>query len=781
MLDRPGIQNLADRGELVGVARRKAKPTDRVTIKPAEVEEHLANGWSISRRGARSVVMARPKRHDVLLEDRVWTLLWAMAFPQMSGTRGAQVTVNPGADHKVTSQVDVLAMDEDLCLAVECKSAEVRGKRPSFQHELAKHAAVREPLLRSVHAVGGRGSKRTVVLVLWTRNAVLSINDRERARDQNVVLLNETDLDYFEALVHHLGPAARYQFLAEVIPGRAIPGLEIRVPALQSKMGAHECYTFSVAPEYLLKIAYVAHRTSRDSDVDTYQRMLTRSRLQKIAAYIRSGPDAMFPTNIVINFDRPEKGRRSNITFEKSRQEDGAEGATYGWLTLRPAYKSAWIIDGQHRLYAYSYAGPDAAARGRLSVLAFVGLPGQVQQKLFVEINAEQKSVKRSLLQELYPDLHRDASDPSWRAKAVISKSIQDLNDDSDSPFFDRIQLTTAPRTELRCISLTSLFTALEKPGFFWSAIKGNQILSAGPFWDTTDEKMIRRATTLLNSWFGKIRAAVPDWWGAGASDGGGLAMNDGVSIAVDVFRSVIDHLDAKRVRFPDLSPKELTECTGKWADALADYFAGMSEDQRRQFRAHRGNQGHAVGLRHAQGFIQQRFPDFQPVGLSDFLEREKARTNDTAISRINDMERQICRVAIGALKARYGADEDLWWYQGVPRGVRASASGKQEDDLNKRGAKENYLDFIDYREIVHDNWPLLGDVLAPGKQTQNKATRTDWMTKTNKIRQITAHGSSGTWVSFEELEYLNGRLEWLKGLPVPASPPSHDETSVVR
>ena len=771
MLDRPSVRNLLSRADLIGLARRKARSYDQESVRRSDVEDYKTKGWTVSRTGAQSAVMTRAKSHDVLLEDRVWNLLWQMQFPSMSGAGGAFVEVSE-ASESVTSQVDVMAADDDLCLAIECKSALARGRRPAFQQELAKHSAVRAPLARAINAQGGKASKRTVVLVLWTNNALLSANDRVRAREQNVVLLNEADLEYYETLVHHLGPAARYQFLAELIPGKAIPGLEIRVPALKSKMGAYECYTFSIAPDYLLKVAYVAHRSSRDSDIDTYQRMVVRSRLKKIAGYICSGPDAMFPTNIVINFEKPSTSRRPFVAFEKARQEEGAEGATFGWLTLRPAYKSAWIIDGQHRLYAYSYVGADVASRSRLSVLAFVGLPGRVQQKLFVDINAEQKSVKRNLLLELHPDIHRGDDDLKWRTKAIISKAIQELNDDVDSPLFDRIQLATTPKTDTRCITLTSLFAALEKPGFFTYSARGNQIVTPGPFWGPTDDKIIGRTTAVLNCWFAEVQAAVPDWWAAGAAEGGGLAMNDGVSIAVDVLRSVTEHLDQGRVKLAELSSPELTNRLRPWAVALAGYFAEMTDDHRRQFRQLRGNQGHATGLRHAQRSIQLAFPDFQPEGLAEFLEREKANTNDAAMARIVDIERQLCRVVIGGLRAQYGIEEDAWWYHGVPTRIRTAAALLQQEDRNRRGAQENYLDFIDYREVIHYNWPLLGDILAPGKQNQNKATRTHWMTSVNEIRKIAAHGSSAAWVSFEQLDELTDRLTWLKGLSVPAAVP---------
>ena len=44
-----------------------------------------------------------------------------------------------------------------------------------------------------------------------------------------------------------------------------------------------------------------------------------------------------------------------------------------------------------------------------VSVMAFVGLEASEQARLFVDINARQKKVKQSLLQELYSELHWDA------------------------------------------------------------------------------------------------------------------------------------------------------------------------------------------------------------------------------------------------------------------------------------------------------------------------------------------------------------------------------------
>ena len=128
-------------------------------------------------------------------------------------------------------------------------------------------------------------------------------------------------------------------------------------------MGGENCYTFSISPDYLLKIAYISHRLKgKASDVSTYQRMVSKSRLNKIKEYISN--QGIFPTNIVINLDK-----NRHLRFERAKQEGDRDEAVFGWLNISPSYKSAWIIDGQHRLFAYS--GHELSKKSVLSVLAF--------------------------------------------------------------------------------------------------------------------------------------------------------------------------------------------------------------------------------------------------------------------------------------------------------------------------------------------------------------------------------------------------------------------------
>ena len=760
MWDKSNLANVFDRADLRGQAIMRSRTNDSESVRHSELESRLDDGWTVVREAKATVRVSRPKTASASLEDRVWSLMWSLGFPHLSGAGGALLTVSSDGPTRVTTQIDVLAIDDETCIAIECKSRQTIGRRDALQQEMAKHSLIREKL---ANAVSGRGrKKRSVALGFWTSNAILSPNDRERAKAQNVALLTDEDLTYYEELAKQIGPAARYQLLADFLPGRPVPGLSIRVPALSARMGGFRTFTFTASPEWLLKVAFVSHRArGKSSDVRTYQRMIKKRRLAEIRAFLAE-PNSIFPTNLVISLESGKHG--SGAKFEETKQDPAAEGASLGWLTLNPTYKSAWVIDGQHRLYAYS--GHPRASRDHLTIVAFEGLPGSIQQQLFIDINSKQKSVKPSLLQELYADINRESDDPRKVTQALISESVQNMDANRDSPLFGRVLLSDESRTSTRCVSLTALFSALEKPGLYYRTVtQNNVVVDPGLFWSADDGASIERTTVIVDSWLKGIRHRASDWWAAGAGPGGGLAMNDGLGVCINVLRSVAEHIDAEKPRLSDGPAKEAVSRLKPYAEALGDHFAGMNADERRAFRGLRGNQGQTAGTRHAQKAVQDRFASFQPPGLAEFLELERERTNDKAMTIVNRIDRLLNRTVVAVLKDNLNTPSrpDGWWYEAVPLSIRQVVTKAQQDDRNQRGSLEAYFNLIHYRDIIENKWALLGPVFGRGKRTDRKSMQTAWLVRTNEIRQVAAHGSSGATVTLEQLSELQECSEWLQ------------------
>lgn len=752
------LQNVHAADSLRGLARARASNYETKTVRRRFVEAHRKMGWTVDKKNEKSVRLRRRKVHNVRLEDRVWSLLYRMGFTYLSGKSGASLLLNPKEPNGPKSQIDVVAIDDDVAFAIECKSAERRGKRPQFQEELGKHALIRGGFSSAMNSQYALDHKRAVVLAMFQHNIILSDNDKDRARQANVVLFDEQDLSYYENLASQVGPAAKYQFFSDALPNKEVQGLRIRVPAIRAKMGGFNCYGFCISPEYLLKVSFVSHRVKgKGSDVNTYQRMLKKSRLKEIKEYITK--DGIFPTNIVINADK------KHLRFERIRQKadpyvDSRSGML-GWLEIRPTYKSAWIIDGQHRLYAYS--GHKRAPNSLLSVLAFEGLPASKQAELFIDINNKQKTVKRSLLEELYAELHWDAADPRIRVKAIVSKAIQELNTDPESPFHQRIQEADDTKSPTRCITLASLYGAIEKKGFHIVKEKHDQVVEYGPLWEGDRALTLKRTTYTLKNWFNLIRYGAEDWWDKGSGEGGGLAMNDAVIACIDVLRSLFYHLDASGQKLVDMDNEELFECVRKYGEALAGYLGSLSENDRMYFRSLRGVQGQTTRTRLCQKAIRLQCPDFSPPGLDEFLNLEKAGTNKKAKEVLDRMEVTLQKLIIDQLRYAFGPDETQWWVKGVPKAVRIKARERQEEDDRRRGGMEYYLDLIDYRRIAVTNWGLFEPLLAYGK-SGNKDARTAWLDFVNEQRNLVAHPSSGASVSFDDLGRLQEYDEWLSG-----------------
>ena len=333
----------------------------------AKVKLEEEDGWRVVRKNSKSTRMAKPKPADEQLEDEVWSILAQMGFKELSKGRQFTIAVEAGLPPR---QIDVFAKDDESIVIVECTQRDTPGKK-SMAGLIEKIRAIREGLLKSIRRAYGQQAKLKVKYVIATRNISWSDVDLAKCKEAQIAVITDGELNYYAALAQHLKHAARYQLLGHMFGGQKIDGLAREVVATRGKMGGETFYTFLIRPDELLKIAYVGHKASRDiENLETYQRMLQPNRLKKIAEYINGG--GKFPTNIVVNLKTAKKSELSFHVKEKFGEE------ALGVLHLPANYASAWIIDGQHRLYGYAHArGMEGynADSTVLPVLAYENLP----------------------------------------------------------------------------------------------------------------------------------------------------------------------------------------------------------------------------------------------------------------------------------------------------------------------------------------------------------------------------------------------------------------------
>ena len=120
----------------------------------------------------------------------------------------------------------------------------------------------------------------------------------------------------------------------------------------------------------------------------------------------------------------------------------------------------------------------------------------------------------------------------------------------------------------------------------------------------------------------------------------------------------------------------------------------------------------------------------------------------------------------LDTLKADF--DGENWWYEGIPQKIRTKAAERQEEEKGK-GGREDYLDILDFRKIVLENWQIFQDVLAHGAGSKDKKTK--WIEQLNSMRKIVMHPAKAQYITWDELATLKEYKEWLFGAPTEATP----------
>jgi DNA sulfur modification protein DndB len=281
------FQGLISGSALTKERKLRKKPFIFESIPLALLSEYQQNGWIEHKRFKTKVRVKKPKPVDVAFEDRVWCVLADMGFDYMNSDRFFKLPYSD--DYSLTQQVDVVAVDEETILIVECKAAETVNKNRSFKESIEAISGKKEGILNALKNVFP-GSKHKVKFIFTTSNYVLPKPDLERLAHFDIIHFEEDEMGYYEDLTTHLGPATKYQLLGNLFEGQKIPALNNKVPAIKGKLGPYTFYSFSIEPERLLKLGYVLHRHKANKELmPTYQRVIKKDRLRAIETFIKQG------------------------------------------------------------------------------------------------------------------------------------------------------------------------------------------------------------------------------------------------------------------------------------------------------------------------------------------------------------------------------------------------------------------------------------------------------------------------------------------------------------
>ena len=654
--------------DLNKVRALRGKPYIEAKERRIALPELIEEGWEEfkSYKNNKFVGVRKEKKFDELFEDRVWTLFARLGFTSMNRDRYFEMSYDYN-NPNITQQIDVFAADEETVIIVECKASETI-KEGNFKKPIEAFHGQMDGLRKEAQK---RFPKAKVKFIWAAHNYIITPADQAKLREWDIAYFSDAVINYYYELAKHLGTCARYQLLGNLFANQEIRNMEDKIPAIQGEMGGHKYYSFSIEPERLLKIGYVLHRNEANKNMmPTYQRIIKKKRLTDVQKFINSG--GYFPNSLIISIDTGGKGLQFDMS---STKVDGAL-SRLGVLHLPKKYRSAYIIDGQHRLYGYSDS--EYAATNSVPVVAFVDLDRQEQIKLFMDINENQKAVPKTLRVTLNADMLWDSSDYNERRQALRSKIAQMFGEEDTSPLLGRVVIGEDEKSLIKCITVEAIQSALKKCDFLTQYGKKNSILHDGSFDVGSNQGTCDLLYPFLEGCLRYIKDNAVDEWERGDSNDGMLTMNRGIQAIIRVINDIVNMLIERKEVSPKLQKTdEIVKQVVFYLDPLIEYLNTLTSKDRKDLRGYFGGGADTRFWRAFQREIARQRPEFQPEGLSEYWENEAKTYNADSITYLREIEVRIKSIIEEKLSMYYG---DNWEIKGLPKTIYKHAKGLADE-----------------------------------------------------------------------------------------------------
>lgn len=741
-------------GKLVGqkeiLKLLKQKKSDDITenVDPSEVERYISEGWKLSKEFKNSIRMSKPKNTDLALEDEVWSLFALMGYKFLNRDRNFNLPYDKNNPTQ-TKQIDVFAKDDETILIVECKSSE-KNKRGDFKKELESYIGIIEGLRKSIQALFPK-TKFKFKFILATKNLSISEDDSKRLEKLKGVHLNEENIDYFFQLYSQLGAASKYQFLGNIFEGQEIPEMENKIPAVRGKMGGHTYYSFATEPENILKIGYVLHRNKANVNMmPTYQRLIKKSRLKSVHEFIENG--GYFPNSIVISIDA------KNCQFDPANTQVASTISDVGILHLPKKYKSAYIIDGQHRLYGYSNS--EYKNKNTIPVVAFINLSRDEQVQLFMQINENQKAVSKDLRNTLNADLLWTSENYLEQIKALCSRISIYLGEDRNSPLFNKISIGEDKKT----ITTQAIENALKKSKFLGKVSK-NKIEEIGLIYNGDIDFTYDKLKEYLTKGFEYLSTNIKEEWEK-ESDGV-ILINRGIYGFILLLSDILYYLnETKIIDSQKTAVNKILLEAKTYIDPIINFIKELNIEEREELKKAYGAGGENKYWRTFQKVVRDTHHKFNPEGLDEFIAKQEKQNNDRAFTIIRELETFFNQDFKNKLEDKF---DKMWFKKGLPPQVNESAvalaNKKNLEVENEEDEVEAWdcLTIIAYRAIAVKNWQDVfdKDYTKPGEEkiSGGKEEKTKWMVNLEQIRNKCVHSF---YVDPDELRFLEELFDWL-------------------
>ncbi|WP_353123412.1 DGQHR domain-containing protein [Dysgonomonas capnocytophagoides] len=729
--------------------RKSQYITESIPNKQELLQQYLSEGWEIDREFKTKTRLRKLKNNQLYFIDKVWSMFASLGFEVLNKNQTIDIPYNR-KEPSLIQPFDILAKDSESIILIKAESS-IKNSKSKFKEYLESVKSNIEGLRKTLRALFP-DSQLKFKFVLATENYALTEEDSTILEKINGVSFDEDSIEYYLKMFNQIGLAARYQLLGTLFYDQEIPEMDNKVPAIRGKMGGHTYYSFSIEPEKLLKIAYVLHRNKANTNMmPTYQRIIQKSRLESIHKFIEE-EKGYFPNSIIISLD---SGKKKKLEFQESTNIDSTI-ADLGILYLPKKYRSAYIIDGQHRLYGY--ANSKYKITNTIPVVAFLDLAREEQVKLFMQINENQKAVSKNLRNTLNADLLWTSENYIDQMTALRSRLAIFLGEDRNSALYGRISIGE----DKRIITTQQIDNALKKSNFLGKVTK-TKVESYSIFYKGNLELAYDKLSRFFILSFDFFRDKLEDQWESTDSI---IVINKGIYAIITLLSDIVDFLVLRNEVSERDTADNIFEKVKIYVEPVISFYKEIDDDTINSLKGAYGTGGDVKYWRTLQLAVKEKYPIFNPDGLDDYLKKEEKAYNTKAFEIIRDIETFFKEDVKEKLQESFGNN---WFKKGVPPKIGEAATvlmyqkNKDIDNEEDECTEWDCINIIAYREIALKNWQTIFEPYYTRphekKISGGKDAKTNWMVKLERLRNQNFHSY---YVTEEEYYFLEELYDWL-------------------
>ena len=329
------------------------------------------------------------------------------------GSVDTEIDIDVDGDNGIEFSIDVCALEKNTLLVFQCKDVE---KMPALKKELNATEQYTQKILLKQFKILASDTKKISDTILSEiteikccyvfTDRLANIKIKDSLKKAGFVFWDSNTVKYYNRISQILKHLTKNEILRE-FDFRFTDKSVYKESAIKINQENAHMYLVGMHPGLLLRIAYVYRRTG--GKPKAYQRIITKERIENISRFFQETNNLLLPNPVIIVFDDDEAIQKE-IEYKS------------GKLAFPTRYCSAWIIDGQHRIYGfkdhpkYKNWTPNEDEDFKIPVVVFDKLPFIEQNKAFLNINYYQKKIAAVLFNDLstvIKDLNYEMTWPS--------------------------------------------------------------------------------------------------------------------------------------------------------------------------------------------------------------------------------------------------------------------------------------------------------------------------------------------------------------------------------